>query len=135
MLTIKLDLDEEFGVDEIDVLGDLTISDGQSAIVVKATFLDSWLEELVSAANRLPSMGQVAVEAPEEPAPIRIELGSDKRITLSREGQIVVANSMADFNAALKDAAKSLLEKVDNLPRSRQNASLDPIREYYLRVV
>ena len=135
MMTIKLNLDEEYGLDEIDVLGDLKISDGHSTIVVRTTFLDSWLAELINATDGLSKAGYIDVAVPEEPVPMRIELSTDKRVTLSREGQIVVADSISDFNAALKDAAKSLLDAVGELPRSHQNEILDSIREYYRRVV
>ena len=134
-MTIKLNLDEEYGLDEIDVLGDLKISDGHSTIVVRTTFLDSWLAELINATDGLSKAGYIDVAVPEEPVPMRIELSTDKRVTLSREGQIVVADSISDFNAALKDAAKSLLDAVGELPRSHQNEILDSIREYYRRVV
>ena len=134
-MTIKLNLDEEYGLDEIDVLGDLKISDGHSTIVVRTTFLDSWLAELINATDGLSKAGYIDVAVPEEPVPMRIELSTDKRVTLSREGQIVVADSISDFNAALKDAAKSLLDAVGELPRSHQNKILDAIREYYRRVV
>ncbi len=134
MLTIRLDLDLENGLDEIDILGDLTISDVHSTIMVKTTFLDSWLVELINAADRLPSEGHVDVEA-EEPVPIQLKLSPDQHVTLSREGQSVVAVSMSDLHAALRNAAKSLLDAVGNLPRSHINKDLDVIREYYQRVV
>jgi hypothetical protein len=133
MLTIKLHLDEDCGIDEIDVLGDLIISDNHSTIAVNTTYLDSWLAELIDAADRLPKEGHVDVAAPEEPVPIRLEMGSDNRVRLSYKEQLVVADSMNDFRTALKAAAKSLLDSVDNLPRSRENKILDPIRRYYQR--
>jgi hypothetical protein len=135
MLTIKLHLDEDCGLDEIDVLGDLIISDNRSTIVVNTTYVDSWLAELIDAADRLAKESHVEVAAPEEPVRIRLELGSDNRVTLSLKDQIVVADSMSDFSAALKGAAKSLLDAVGNLPRSRENTILDPIRKYYQKIV
>jgi len=42
VLTIKPIIDQEDGIDEIDVLGDLLISDSISTIALKTTFLD-WL--------------------------------------------------------------------------------------------
>lgn len=131
MLTIKLDLDLKYGLDEIDVLGDLSVSDGHFTILVKTTYLDSWLVELIDAANRLPKAGHIDAAIEEEPEPMQLELTSEKRVRLCRKGQIVVADSMADFNAALQDAAKSLLDAVGSLPQSHINASLDRIREYY----
>lgn len=132
MLSINLDLDLEDGLDEIDVLGDLRISDGHSTIVVKTTYVDSWLEELIEAAKRLSSEGHIQAVAPEESVPIQLELDPGKCVTISRQGQIVIADSMSDFHRALNDAAKLLLDAVGNLPRSRINKSLDIIREYYL---
>src|SRR5690349_19877278 len=96
MLTIKLHLDEDCGIDEIDVLVDLIISDNHSTIAVNTTYLDSWLAELIDAADRLPKEGRVDLAAPEQPAPIRLEMGSDNRVRLSYKEQLVVADSMND---------------------------------------
>ena len=41
MVTLKMSFEKETGLDAIDPLGDLTISDGVSTITIKTTYLDS----------------------------------------------------------------------------------------------
>jgi hypothetical protein len=128
VLTIKPIIDQEEGIDEIDVLGDLLISDSISTIVLKTTFLDSWLVALIEARAKLPNASQVVVNVPEELEPIRMQLRPDGLVTISYENQMVLADSPDAFDLALKVAAKSLLEVIGSLPRSRMNTLLEPIR-------
>jgi hypothetical protein len=128
VLTIKPIVDQEDGIDEIDVLGDLLISDTISTIVLKTTFLDSWLGALIEANAKLRDAGELVVNVSEELVPIQMHLKSDGRVVISYENRMVLAESPEAVDLALKDAAKSLLETVGNLPRSRMNTVLESIR-------
>lgn len=79
MLTIKPIIDQEDGIDEIDVLGDLLISDTISTIVLKDTFLDSWFGALIETNTKLRNADQVVVNVPEEPESIRMQFPSKIR--------------------------------------------------------
>jgi hypothetical protein len=128
VLTIKPIIDQEDGIDEIDVLGDLLISDAISTIVLKDTFLDSWLGSLIEANAKLRDVEQVVVNVPEEQESIRMQLRCDGLVAISFEDQTLLADSLDAVDLALKDAAKSLLDVVGSSPRSRMNTLLEPIR-------
>ncbi len=133
MLKISPSIPSEYEIDEIDVVGDLTVSDGRSSFTVKTTYLDSWLEELVNAFDRMQSEPLIDVAIPEDPVPLHLRLDSLGRVVLSRQGQSVLADSCAEFGSALREAANSLLKLFDGLPHSQQNKSLDTIRQYCRR--
>lgn len=129
MLTIKLTLDEEGGLDPIDVLDDLTISDGHSAIIVKTTFLDTWLASLIVAHNKFKLSGDVTVDV-QEPSPLRVRMNPDGSVRISYEDQEVVADSLTALETALRAAARPLLDAIGNLPRSHLNLDLKALREF-----
>jgi hypothetical protein len=74
VLAIKPIIDQEAGIDEIDILGDLLISGTISTILLKDTVLDSWLGALIEANAKLRNGGQSVVHVPEQQEPIRVEL-------------------------------------------------------------
>jgi hypothetical protein len=129
MLTIKLRLDEGGGLDPIEVLGDLTISDGHSAIVVKTTFVDTWLESLIVAHHKLKLSGDVKVDV-QEPSPLRVRMNPDGSVRISYEDQEVVADSLTALETALRTAARPLLDAIGDLPRSHLNTALKTLREF-----
>ncbi len=47
MLTITVTFEEESGLDLDDPLGDISISDDQTTLVLKTTYLDSWLAAMI----------------------------------------------------------------------------------------
>lgn len=130
MLTIKLTFEEETGLDAIDPLGDVTISDGVSAFTIRTTYLDSWLAALISGYNQSRSADSVTVEVSEEPQPIKILGTPAGLLTISYENQTLQPQSAQDLKVALRNAAVDLLKALDGLPNDRRNNFLDPIRKF-----
>jgi hypothetical protein len=130
MLNINIDFEKETGLDAIDPLGDLTISDGISSIAIKTTYLDSWLAALISGYNQSRDANRVAVEISEEPQPLLIEVTPAGLLSISYENQTLVPQPPQDLKAALRGAAQYLLKALDSLPDSQRNTFLDPIREF-----
>lgn len=130
MLTIKLTFEKETGLDAIDPLGDVTISDGVSAFTIRTTYLDSWLAALISGYDQSCSANSVTVEVSEEPKPIKIMVTPTGLLTVSYENQALEPQPAQDLKVALQDAAKDLLKALNGLPNSRRNAFLAPIRKF-----
>jgi hypothetical protein len=130
MLNINIDFEKETGLDAIDPLGDLTISDGISTIAIKATFLDSWLAALISGYNQSRDASRVTVEISEEPQSLLIEVTPAGLLSISCENQKLLPQPPQDLKDALRDAAKTLLKALGSLPDSQRNTFLDPIREF-----
>jgi hypothetical protein len=130
MLTINVNFEKETVIDAIDPLGDLTISDGISTIVMKTTYLDSWLAALISGYNQSRAANRIAVEISEEPHPLLIEVTPAGLLSISYENQRLVPQPRQDLKAALSDAAQYLLRALGSLPDGLRNTFLDPIREF-----
>jgi hypothetical protein len=130
MFTLKVNFEKETGLDAIDPLGDLTISDGVSTITVKTTYLDSWLAALVAGYNQAREANHVTVEVPEEPQPLLIDVTPEGLLSISYENQTLIPQAPKELKAALRRAAQTLLSAVDTLPDSQRNTFLDPIREF-----
>lgn len=130
MVTLKVNFEEETGLDAVDPLGDLTISDGVSTITIKTTYLDSWLAALIAGYNQSRVANHVTVEISEEPQPLLIDVSSEGLLSISYEDQTLIPQAREDLKAALKRAAESLLNALNPLPDVRRNTFLDPIREF-----
>jgi hypothetical protein len=130
MIDIKLALEKEAGLDLIDPLGDITISDGSSSIVLNTTYLDSWLAALIAGYKRVRGANHVSVEVAEEPIPLHIEVTPNGMLSISYEDQALIPQPPEALEAALKKASKFLLEALGTLPDGPRNSFLDPIREF-----
>jgi hypothetical protein len=130
MLTIKIAFEEETGLDAIDPLGDLTISDGASTIAIRTTYLDSWLAALISGYNRSRQTNHINVEVSEERQAISINILPSGLLSISYENQTLMPQLPQEVKVALKGAAQYLLRALDTLPSSHRNAFLDPIRKF-----
>jgi hypothetical protein len=130
MVALKVSFEKETGLDAIDPLGDLTISDGVSTITIKTTYLDSWLAALVAGYNQTRDANHVTVEVSEEPQPLFIDATPEGLLSISYENQTLIPQAPKELKAALKRAAQSLLSAVDPLPDGQRNTFLNPIREF-----
>ncbi len=130
MLTVNVAFEKESGLDAIDSLGDLTISDGISTITIKTTYLDSWLAALVAGYNQTREADHVVLEISEEPQPLLIDVTPEGLLSISYENQTLAPQAPNNLKAGLRHAAESLLGAVDTLPDSQRNTFLDPIREF-----
>jgi hypothetical protein len=130
MIDIKLTFEEDTGLDGVDPVGDITISDGSSSIVLDMTYLDSWLTALIAGYKRVRGANHVAVEVAEEPAALHIDVTPKGLLSISYENQTLIPQSPEALEVALKNASKFLLDALDTLPDSPRNSFLDPIREF-----
>lgn len=130
MLKINCIHDLENGPDAIDPLGTLSISDGQCTIVVKTTYLDSWLVALIGALEQIRSVGHAVVEVSEEPTSLQLKRASDGTVIISYEDKTVVAESQRALDFSVRTAAGTFLRQVDAWPSAGKNEFLKPIRRF-----
>jgi hypothetical protein len=130
MLTIDCIPDLEEGPDAIDPLGTLRISDGQSAIVVKTTYLDSWLAALIEAVDRARSVDHFAVEISEEPSGLHLDRTPNGTVFISRDGNKVIAENWLALERSVRTAASAFLKTVGGWPSAGKNEFLKPIRRF-----
>jgi len=130
-----LTFEKETGLDVIDPLallplGDITISDGSSSIVLNTIYLDSWLAALIAGYKQVRGANQVPVEVADEPIALHIEVTPKGLLSISYENQALIPQPPEALEAALKKASKFLLEGLGTLPDSPRDSFLDPIRKF-----
>jgi hypothetical protein len=130
VLKINCIHDHEGGHDAIDPLGTLSISDGQSVIVVKTTYLDSWLVALIGALEQIRSVDHSVVEVSEEQRGIHLHRTADGRVHMSYDGTTVVAESWRALESSIRTAANIFLKTIDVWPSAGKNEFLKPIRRF-----
>jgi hypothetical protein len=116
VLTINCIFDEETGLDGLDPLGKLLISDAENAIAVDLTYLDSWLASLIDSLARIRTNNHVVIEVDEEPKAIDLTRGKDGRLTFKYATSIVVSGGVSEMDHALRIAANQFVKSVVDLP-------------------
>jgi len=126
-----LTFEKETGLDVIDPLallplGDITISDGSSSIVLNTIYLAA----LIAGYKQVRGANQVPVEVADEPIALHIEVTPKGLLSISYENQALIPQPPEALEAALKKASKFLLEGLGTLPDSPRDSFLDPIRKF-----
>ncbi len=130
MLTITVTFEEESGLDLDDPLGDISISDDQTTLVLKTTYLDSWLAAMIEAFDQTQSVNHVEVKVAEEPFSLQVDINSLGLLSISYEGRTLTPQPREVVEAALKEAARFLLKSLSTLPDSERNTLLEPIMKF-----
>lgn len=130
MFKINYSFEEESGRDGLDPLGNISISDERSTILLRTTFLDSWFAALVDALEQIQIKKHVSVEIAEEPKALTLDVASGGQVFVTYAHEKVVAQTRQALQAALRTAACSFLAAVVGLPEANSNATLDPIRKF-----
>jgi hypothetical protein len=129
MLTVTFTFDQELGLDAIDPLGDLSISDGRSVITINTTFLDSWLVALIEA-HDTRNEDHMKVGVAEESFFLQIDVDSSGLLTIRDDKLSLSPHSRAAFYKALQTASESFLRAVGVLPGGHRNMLLEPIKKF-----
>jgi hypothetical protein len=130
MIKISFTFDSDAGVNAIDPVGDLLISDGRSLVLLKTTYLDSWLEAMISAQSQAKVAKHLRVGVPEEPEPVLIDRLPDGQLKITYRGKTVVADAPEALEAALRTASRSFLEAIRESPERERNKIIDSIRRF-----
>lgn len=126
MINIKWTLDEEEGIDPIDPLGDITLTDGRTSFSVESTYLDSWFSALITGINAVKSGHMATVEVAEEPDILIFEPWESGMILFYQNSSLRV-NKIEEFMEIFRHAVQKFLCQVDNCER---NPLLNLIRDF-----
>ncbi|HBB35192.1 MAG TPA: hypothetical protein DDZ80_03500 [Cyanobacteria bacterium UBA8803] len=128
-MKIEWTLYEEEGIDPIDPVGDITVTNGQTTIQVEATYLDSWFDALITGIKGVQTGSKVTVEIVEEPDLLRFE-PSNGGVKISYKNTAIVVSRIDEFIQALKLAAKDFLLRLDQIKGCECNNLLNLIRDF-----
>src|SRR2546425_11642503 len=69
-MKIEWHLDLGEALDPDNLLGDITLSDAQTRLEERDTYIDSWLVALITGLQAVQAGQSISVDIPEEPAPL-----------------------------------------------------------------
>jgi len=129
MINIKWTLDEQEGIDPIDPLGDMIITDSHTILSVESTYLDSWFSALITGIKAVNAGKRVTVEVAEEPDPLIFEPWKSGMI-ISYKDRALQVKKIDEFMESFRNAAHKFLCKVDNQTGCDRNPLLNLIRDF-----
>jgi len=127
-MKIEWKLDEEGGIDPIDPVGDIVISDGDRTIQEESTYLDSWFDALITGAKNITSVNSLVIDIAEEPHDLRLKRVSPGLQIYYKEKTIWV-NELDEFSKALKQSATSFILKF-NKKEIEEHELLNKIHDF-----
>lgn len=130
MFTITCSFERESGTDAMDPLGDIELTDSHSSLLISTTYLDSWLESMIQAIDRIRSGATFQISVPEEREILRLSVGIDDQITIRHENNVVVARDRKEFETALREACKHFLAGVSIQEESTRNPAIQRVRRF-----
>jgi len=122
-------LDEEMPLDPEHLLGDITLSHGDTVLQERQTYLDSWLDALITGLQAVQGGKAIRVDIPEEPDPLVFEL-VEKGVRLSYRAMGIEVESVKALHCALLLAATAFLQRLAGVDGWERNALLHSIRNF-----
>ena len=122
-------LEEEMPLDPENLLGDITLSNGATVLQERQTYLDSWLDALITGLRAVQGGKAIRVDVPEEPDPLVFE-PVEKGVRLSYRDMAMEVESLEAFHCALRLAATALLQRLAGVEGWERNALLHGIRDF-----
>ncbi|MEQ8974834.1 MAG: hypothetical protein RIE73_31175 [Coleofasciculus sp. C1-SOL-03] len=127
-MKIEWKLDEEGGIDPIDPVGDIVISDGDRTIQEESTYLDSWFDALITGAKNITSVNSLVIDIAEEPHALRLTQVL-QGLQISYKDKTIWVAELDEFIKTLKQSATSFILKF-NKKEMDKNELLDKIRDF-----
>ncbi len=128
-MKIAWTLDEEEPIDPENLLGDIILTEGETTILERNTYIDSWLNALITGVQGVQTGKRVTVDILEEPDPLVFEpLNGGMR--LSYQNTAIVIDKIDNFVRGLRLAAHELLMKLDQIPGTESNEFLNSLRDF-----
>jgi hypothetical protein len=128
-MQITVTLDESEKIDPIDPIGDILITDDQTTIGERLTYLDSWFDALITGLKTVEKGESIAVEIAEEPEKLVFEPWQEG-MRISYRGQSISVAKISEFTTDLKLAANEFLNKLNCESEFDSNDLLQIIRDF-----
>ena len=122
-------LDEEMPLDPENLLGDITLSNGSTVLQEQQTYLDSWLEALITGLQAVQAGKARRVDILEEPDSLLFE-PVEKGVRLCYRAMAIEVESVEALHCALLLAATAFLQKLAGVEGWERNALLHGIRDF-----
>jgi hypothetical protein len=128
-MKIEWHLDMGEALDPDNLLGDITLSDAQTRLEERDTYIDSWLEALITGLQAVQAGQSISVDIPEEPAPLAfIPVG--KGVHIAYRTSVLNVESLEELRRAVCIAAEVLLRQVAAVQGGESNPPINSIRDF-----
>lgn len=111
-MNISFILDREEKIDPNEALGDIIISNKQSEIEVKSTYLDSWFDVLIDGYRSLEKQDNIILEIAEEPELITFS-SIQNGYKISYSNQLIVFEYIEDFYQSLLNSTENFIKEFE----------------------
>ena len=128
-MKITWHLDEEVPLDQENLLGDITLSNGHTVLQERQTYIDSWLDALITGLQAVQAGKAIRVNILEEPDALVFE-PVEKGVRLSYRALALDVESVEALHDALLLAATAFLQKLTGVEGWERNAVLHSIRDF-----
>ena len=122
-------LDEARPLDPENLLGDITLSNGHTVLQERQTYIDSWLDALITGLQAVQAGKAIRVDIPEEPDALVFE-PVEKGVRLSYRALALEVESVEALHGALLLAATALLQELAEVEGWERHALLHGIRDF-----
>ena len=122
-------LDEEMPLDPESLLGDIILSDGDTVLQEQQTYIDSWLDALITGLQAVQVGKAIRVEILEEPDPLVFE-PVERGVRISYHAMAIEVKSVEALHSALLLTATAFLQKLAGVKGWERNTLLHGIRDF-----
>jgi hypothetical protein len=116
-------------LDPENLLGDITLSNGHTVLQERQTYIDSWLDALITGVQAVQAGKAIRVDIPEEPDALIFE-PVEKGVRLSYRALALEVENVEALHDALQLAATAFLQKLAGVEGWERNALLHSIRAF-----
>jgi hypothetical protein len=128
-MKITWHLDTEELLDAENLLGDITLTVGQRSLGERDTYIDSWLDALITGLKAVQAGQSTRIDIPEEPEPLIFE-PVGKRVRVSYRTMMIELESVDELHSALRLAAQAFLQKLAAVEGGESNPLLRSIHDF-----
>lgn len=122
-------LDEEEPLDLEHLVGDIVIHAAQTTLEERETYIDSWLDALLTGLKAVQAGQGVRVDIPEEPVPLLFEPCA-QGVRIAYGAMVIEVESLEEFRGALRLAAHALLQELSTLAGWEKHQLLSGLRDF-----
>ena len=122
-------LDEEMPLDPESLLGDIILSNGDTVLQEQQTYIDSWLDALITGLQAVQVGKAIQVEILEEPDPLVFE-PVERGVRLSYRAMTIEVKSVEALHSALLLTATAFLQKLARVKGWERNTLLHGIGDF-----
>lgn len=128
-MKIVWNLDAEEPLDLENLVGDIVIHAADTTLAERETYIDSWLDALITGLHAVQTEQSVRVDLPEEPLPLVVEPCA-QGVRIAYGAMVINVESLEEFHDALRLAVQTFLQKLSTVEGWEKHPLCSGIRDF-----